>query len=323
MTSYIIKHYIFHRTLDYEYAIEGKNEFNFKYVNGRLLKRGIPAKINSKSTDLQFIDHISHMDLQRFKKFAYKRYDDSFSALFKAIVFKKCVSFKKWLFNRSKIFLPDRDSIFYYENYEHYSDLQFIMEIYGHENFKCGDIEDIRCNVMEYLYKNKYVELYEVGNWMHERVGFVSDDEKYNIIDFICKLQNLRMKLFMRGILYSLNYELLSYALIKSNFIVKNEVLDYLIQNNCCSDLQYICAEFNNLNFQTLSNHTVYHGSENTLRIIDKYCDLYKFINKNDILRSETKISQYLYDRTSSHPDWEFVIRNPRFQGFYLGSLYQ
>lgn len=98
MTSYIIKHYIFYRTLDYEYAVEGKNEFDFKYVNGRLLKRGIPAKMNNKSTDKHFIERISRVDLQRFKKFAYKRYDDRFSALFKAIVFKKCLSFKRWLF---------------------------------------------------------------------------------------------------------------------------------------------------------------------------------------------------------------------------------
>lgn len=226
-------------------------------------------------------------------------------------------------FNRSKIFLPDADSIFYYENYEHYSDLEFMMEIYGHENFKCGDIEDIRCNVMKYLYKNNYLDYFGLDYWIHERVHVAFDDEKYDIIDFICELQNSRMKLLMREILYSLRHELFSYALIKSNFIVEDDVLDYLIQNNCCSGLQYICTEFNNLNFQNLSNRTVYHGSENTLKIIEKYCDLYEFINKDDILISELTISQYLYDRTSSHPDWEFVIKNPRFQGFYLGSLYQ
>lgn len=322
MFYFVIKQYIYRRTLEFEYAIEGKNVYNFNYCHNKLLIHNIRDKFLNIYLYGAKLGDYSQFTLQTFKKYAYKFWDDDLSSLFVEICHDETLALKKWLwkFLSVKDFNETELNILkYHYKYINYQDLEFIMNKFNFENFDSTYDHGCTLSIIKFLYMRKLRNDDEIINSLKlndNNYDFLY--KHYEIVDFISELNQVSRAMMKFIKEFFPDPEVIAYALQKTNFIFVNELVKQLIHYNHTHSLKQICRITGPLKVRGLTRFDIYCCNKDSMIALEKYCniDLNDFFDSRRILEHYTKIHKYFYEKTSQQDQWKLIIANKQFSGF-------
>lgn len=325
MFYFVIKQYIYRRTLEFEYAVEGKNIYKFHYCHNKLLIHSIPNKFTNIYLHCEKENYCDYSQipttLQTFKKYAYKFWDDDFSTLFVEISHYETLPLKKWLWKFLSV--NDFNSIDLvilknYYQYQNYQDLEFIMDKFNFKNFASTNDDACKFSIIKFLYMKKLRNEDEIIDIIKFNYNDFVNEQHYEIVDFISELNQVSraMMTFIKG--YTTNAEVVAYALQKTNFIFVNELVKQVIKHKYNFSLKQICQITGPLKVKGLTKFDIYCCNENSMIELEKYCDidLNDFFDSRRILEHGAKIHRYFYKKTSHQHQWKSIIANKQFSGF-------